>query len=78
MEQSSKTARQLFEDVKKNPTRKRFGFGARPAIVNVDLAKAAEWSDTPRSFDQKYGAMASIVAKLGEEFASKVEMAPAL
>jgi nicotinamidase-related amidase len=40
MEQSSKTARQLFEDVKKNPTRKRFGFGARPALINVDLQKA--------------------------------------
>jgi cellulose biosynthesis protein BcsQ len=45
---------------------------------HVDVAKAAEWSDTPRSFDQKYGAVASIVAKLGEEFANKVEMAPAL
>jgi cellulose biosynthesis protein BcsQ len=45
---------------------------------HVDVAKAAEWSDAPRSFDQKYGAVAPIVAKLGEEFASKVEMAPAL
>jgi len=45
---------------------------------HVDVAKAAEWSDTPRSFDQKYGAVAATVAKLGEEFAAKVEMAPAL
>jgi chromosome partitioning protein len=45
---------------------------------HVDIAKAAEWSDTPRTFDQKYGAVAPIVAKLGEEFTSKVEMAPAL
>jgi chromosome partitioning protein len=44
---------------------------------HVDIAKAAEWSDTPRTFDQKYGAMAPIVAKLGEEFVSKLEMAPA-
>ena len=26
--------------MKKNPTRKRFGFGARPALINVDLQKA--------------------------------------
>ncbi len=45
---------------------------------HVDIAKAAEWSDTPRMFDQKYGAMAPIVAKLGEEFLAKVERAPAL
>jgi len=40
MELSNKTARQLFEDHKANPTRKRFGFGARPALVNIDLQKA--------------------------------------
>ena len=40
MEQSNKTARELFEAVKKNPTRRRFGFGARPALINVDLQKA--------------------------------------
>lgn len=40
MEKSDKTARQLFEEVKKNPTRKRFGFGSRPALINVDLQKA--------------------------------------
>jgi cellulose biosynthesis protein BcsQ len=45
---------------------------------HVDIAKAAEWSETPRTFDQKYGAMAPIVAKLGEEFVSKVEVAQAL
>jgi maleamate amidohydrolase len=31
MELSNKSARQLFEEVKANPTRKRFGFGSRPA-----------------------------------------------
>ena len=40
METSDKTARQLFEDVKRNPTRKRFGFGRKPALINVDLQKA--------------------------------------
>ncbi|GAM98733.1 chromosome (plasmid) partitioning protein ParA [alpha proteobacterium U9-1i] len=45
---------------------------------HVDIAKAAEWAEPVRTFDQKYGAMAPIVAKLGEEFVSKVDLAPAL
>src|SRR2546423_865863 len=40
METSNKTARQLFEEIKKNPTRKRFGFGKKPALINIDLQKA--------------------------------------
>ncbi len=45
---------------------------------HVDIAKAAEWSDAPRTFDQKYGSMAATIAKLGEEFVGKMELAPAL
>ena len=37
---SDKTARELFEDVRSNPARKRFGFGERMAIVNVDPQKS--------------------------------------
>ena len=40
MELSSKTSRQLFTDFKANPTRKRFGFGSLPALINIDLQKA--------------------------------------
>lgn len=40
METSDKTSRQLFADIKANPTRKRFGFGDKPALVNIDLQKA--------------------------------------
>ena len=40
MERSDKSARQLYEEVKARPTRRRFGFGARPALVNIDLQKA--------------------------------------
>src|SRR5437667_6698014 len=40
MEQSDKTARRLYEEVKANPTRKRFGFGRKPALINIDLQKA--------------------------------------
>jgi nicotinamidase-related amidase len=40
METSDKTARQLYEAIKANPTRPRFGFGRKPAIVNIDLQKS--------------------------------------
>jgi maleamate amidohydrolase len=40
MERSDKSARQLYEEVKANPTRARFGFGRKPALVNVDLQNA--------------------------------------
>lgn len=37
---SDKTAREIFEDVRSNPARERFGFGERMAIVNVDPQKS--------------------------------------
>lgn len=40
MVREEKTARQLFEQVKANPTRAKFGFGSRVAIVNVDFQQA--------------------------------------
>ena len=40
MQSSDKSARQLFAEIKANPTRKRFGFGRTPALINVDLQKA--------------------------------------
>jgi len=40
MERSDKTARELYEEIKANPTRRRFGFGRRPALINVDLQNA--------------------------------------
>ena len=40
MEASSQTAREIYAHFKANPTRKRFGFGAKPALINIDLQKA--------------------------------------
>jgi len=40
MVQEDKTARQLYEAVKANPARARFGFGKRLAIVNIDFQQA--------------------------------------
>ncbi|WP_348520724.1 isochorismatase family protein [Algimonas ampicilliniresistens] len=40
MIRSDKTAREIFEDIRANPARARFGFGERVAIVNVDPQKS--------------------------------------
>jgi nicotinamidase-related amidase len=40
MQTSDKTARELYEEVKANPARARFGFGRKAALVNVDLQKS--------------------------------------
>ena len=40
MATSSETAREIFEALRRNPTRARFGFGERLAIVNVDVQQA--------------------------------------
>jgi len=40
MIQDNRTARQIFEEVMGNPTRTKFGFGRKLAIVNVDFQNA--------------------------------------
>ncbi|MDE1149966.1 MAG: isochorismatase family protein [Azospirillaceae bacterium] len=40
MVREEKTARQLYEQVKANPARAKFGFGQRLAIVNIDFQQA--------------------------------------
>ena len=40
METSQKTAREIYQDLKNNLSRKRFGFGEKAILVNVDLQKA--------------------------------------
>ncbi len=40
MESSTKTARELYEALRADPLRRRFGFGRKPALVNVDLQNA--------------------------------------
>ncbi|MCS7017712.1 MAG: isochorismatase family protein [Cytophagales bacterium] len=44
MELSNKTAREIYYEIKANPQRAKFGFGKRPAIVNIDLQRA--YTDT--------------------------------
>ncbi|WP_018996240.1 ParA family protein [Hirschia maritima] len=39
---------------------------------NENIARAGEWAETPRSFDQKYGDAAGIVRQFAAEFQEKV------
>ena len=45
MVSDGKTARQLFEEVMANPARRKFGFGSKLAIVNVDFQQAYTCTD---------------------------------
>jgi nicotinamidase-related amidase len=40
MVRDNRTARELFEEVMANPARKKFGFGKRLAVINVDFQQA--------------------------------------
>ncbi|WEN14120.1 isochorismatase family protein [Rhodanobacter sp. AS-Z3] len=40
METSSLTAREYWEQVKARPNRAKFGFGKRPALLNIDVQRA--------------------------------------
>ena len=40
MEKTTKTAKEIFLDLKKNPNRARFGFGNKAVLVNIDPQKA--------------------------------------
>lgn len=46
MVRDTRTARELFEEVMANPARKKFGFGKRLAIINVDFQRAYTDIDT--------------------------------
>jgi len=45
MIEDGKTAKQLFEEVMANPARKKFGFGSKLAIVNVDVQQSYTRTD---------------------------------
>jgi len=59
MELSNRSSRQLFEELKLNPKRRKFGFGTKAAILNIDLQKAytleseftSAYSNHPKQMD---------------------------
>jgi len=45
MQTTDKTAKEIYFEVKANPARKRFGFGKKAALVNIDIQKAYTRTD---------------------------------
>ncbi|MFS4467213.1 isochorismatase family protein [Maribacter sp. 2210JD10-5] len=45
MQTTDKTAKELYFEVKANPARKRFGFGKKACLVNIDIQKAYTRTD---------------------------------
>ena len=45
METTTKTAKEIYLDLKKNPNRARFGFGNKAVLVNIDPQKAYTATD---------------------------------
>lgn len=45
METTNKTAKEIYYEIKSNPARKRFGFGKKAALVNIDPQKAYTRTD---------------------------------
>lgn len=45
MQTSNKTAREIYQEVKANPARARFGFGNKAVLVNIDPQKAYTRTD---------------------------------
>ncbi len=45
MQTTTKTAKEIYNEVKNNPARKRFGFGNKAVLVNVDPQKAYTLKD---------------------------------
>ncbi|WP_350284614.1 isochorismatase family protein [uncultured Croceitalea sp.] len=45
MQTTDKTAKEIYLEVKANPARKRFGFGKKACLVNIDIQKAYTRTD---------------------------------
>ncbi len=70
MVSDGKTARQLFEEVMANPARKKFGFGEKLAIVNVDFQRAytdLENFQTAYETDPRQIEYVNIISRLARE-----------
>ena len=68
METSQKTAREIYQDLKSNLSRKRFGFGKKAILVNVDLQKAYTRPDLFKTAYETDPKQVIYVNELAEKF----------
>jgi maleamate amidohydrolase len=68
MELSDKTAREIYQDIKANPARAKFGFGKKAALINVDIQKAYTCIDEFKTAYETDPRQMEYVNKLAREF----------
>ena len=71
METSHKTAREIYLELKDNLSRKRFGFGKKAILVNIDLQKAYTRTDLFKTAYETDPNQLEYVNKLAEKFRSR-------
>tara|TARA_X000000368_G_scaffold127032_1_gene99777 strand:- start:1282 stop:1941 length:660 start_codon:yes stop_codon:yes gene_type:complete len=71
MENSQKTAREIYLELKGNLSRKRFGFGKKAILVNIDLQKAYTRTDLFKTAYETDPNQLEYVNKLAEKFRSR-------
>ena len=71
METSHKTAREIYLELKGNLSRKRFGFGKKAILVNIDLQKAYTRTDLFKTAYETDPNQLEYVNKLAEKFRSR-------
>jgi maleamate amidohydrolase len=68
METTTKTAREIYQEVKSNPARKRFGFGQRAVLVNIDPQKAYTRTDLFKTAYETDPRQLEYINKLARQF----------
>ena len=71
METSQKTAREIYLELKGNLSRKRFGFGKKAILVNIDLQKAYTRTDLFKTAYETDPNQLEYVNELAEKFRSR-------
>ncbi|MDB4293154.1 isochorismatase family protein [Maribacter sp.] len=68
MQTTDKTAKEIYHEVKANPARKRFGFGKKAALVNIDIQKAYTRTDLFKTAYQADPKQLDYVNELASKF----------
>lgn len=71
MQQSNKTAREIYLEVKSNPARARFGFGKKAVLVNIDPQKAYTRTDLYKTAYETDPKQLEYINQLVEKFHEK-------
>jgi maleamate amidohydrolase len=71
METTTKTAKELYLEVKANPARKRFGFGRKAVLVNIDPQKAYTRTDLFKTAYETDPNQLHYINELAKSFRSK-------